>query len=195
MVKDTRTLVCLDPGHGGSDDPGASNQDIVIEKEINLMVANKVKNILEQNNYRIIMTRTSNDEAHNNNDRYTYCNTNKADILVSIHHNDFADPSVDYDTVLYYKNSDQALAESILTSTSQILGVSNNGITSFEDGVLSKSNMPAALSEAFFISSDYEFNQITKANSKRLNDEAQGIATGIMNYFKDMSVNTASGSL
>lgn len=184
---DNKTSVCLDPGHGGNDDPGATNQDQIIEKEINLYVANQVKNILEGNNYKVYMTRTDNDTYLTNNDRYTYCNSKKADILVSIHHNDYTDSSVDYDTVLYYKDSDKKLAESILNATSSVLGVTNNGITNFEDGVLSKSTMPAALSEAFFVSSYNEYNLLTTNGSTRLNDEAQAIATGILNYFKSQT--------
>lgn len=184
--------VCLDPGHGGSD-PGANNQD-VYERDINLTVAENVRDQLEQAGYRAFMTRTTNDPTLSNHDRYTFCNNNHATIMVSIHHNYFDDSSVDYDTVLYYKDSDQALAASILDATAPKLGLANDGVTSFEDGVLSESNMPAALSEAFFVTNNDEYNWLTTAGSGRLSDEADGIVTGIENYFAAQTKATAAQS-
>jgi N-acetylmuramoyl-L-alanine amidase len=173
--------VCLDPGHGGVD-PGATNQNIT-ERDINLTVALQVRELLERQGYRVFMTRTTNDSSLSNHDRYTYCNQRHATIMVSIHHNFFDDTSTDYDTALYYKDADQALATSVLGATSAKLGLTNDGITQFDDGVLSESNMPAALSEAFFVTDDDEYAKLTQPGSSRLGDEAQGIATGIMNYF------------
>jgi N-acetylmuramoyl-L-alanine amidase len=176
--------VCLDAGHGG-DDLGASNNEIN-ESDINLSVAKKVESILEKAGYEVFMTRSDDSTTLSNNDRYTFCNLKNASILVSVHHNYFDDSSVNYDTVLYYKDSDKALATSILSSTSARLSVSNNSITQFEDGVLSKSNMPAALSEAFFITNSDEYASLSSSPT-RLNEEAEGIATGIMNYFNSTS--------
>ncbi|MFI5240618.1 MAG: N-acetylmuramoyl-L-alanine amidase [Candidatus Saccharimonadia bacterium] len=182
--KFTKTqTVCLDPGHGG-DDPGASSNDgSMFERNINLTVALQVSSILEHGGYRVYMTRTSNDPTMSNHDRYTYCNNLNATIMVSIHHNYFTDPTVDYDTALFYKDVDQALATSILNATSAKLNVPNDGISQFDDGVLSESTMPAALSEAFFMTDTNEFNLMTEPSSTRLSDEADGIATGIENYF------------
>ena len=173
--------VCLDPGHGGQD-PGATNGNIT-ERDINLIVAQKVRSSLESQGYRVFMTRTTNDPTLSNHDRYTYCNSQHATIMVAIHHNFYTDDTVDYDTALFYKDSDQALATSILNATATKLNITNDGIAQFDDGVLSESTMPAALSEAFFMTDTDEYNQLTAPNSPRLSDEAAGITTGIMNYF------------
>jgi N-acetylmuramoyl-L-alanine amidase len=173
--------ICLDPGHGG-DDPGASNNDIT-ERDINLTVALAVRDLLQHQGYRVYMTRTSNDPTLSNADRYHYCNDHKATIMVSIHHNYFSDPSVDYDSSLFFKPEDQALATDIVAATSAKLGLDNNGVASFEDGVLSESTMPAALSEGFFITNSTEYAQLTAPGSTRLADEADGIYTGILAYF------------
>ena len=47
--------------------------------------------------------------------------------------------------------------------------------------------MPAMLSEAAFITSSAEYQQIIQKNSPRITAEAQGIATGIENYFADQT--------
>lgn len=179
-----KETVCLDPGHGGSD-PGAttSGGDIILtERDINLIVAQQVNQSLEKAGYQVFMTRTSNDTTMSNHDRYTYCNSKHTTILVSIHHNYFSDNQVDYATALFYKDSDQALASSILDSVSSKLNVTNDNIAQFEDGVLSESTMPATLSEGFFITNTDEYALLTSPSSTRLSDEAQGITAGIINY-------------
>ncbi len=177
--------VCIDPGHGGTD-PGATTTDgTITERDINLIVAQRVQKNLDTDGYRVFMTRTSNDQTLSNHDRYTYCNNQHATIMVSIHHNYFGDSSVDYAAALFYKGQDQALATSILNSVATKLGISNDSISQFEDGVLSESKMPAALSEGFFITSDDEYNKLTAPHSQRLNDEADAITTGIINYFTE----------
>ena len=103
--------------------------------------------------------------------------------MVSIHHNYFTDDQVDYATTLFYKNSDQALATSILDATAKKLDITNDGIAQFQDGVLSESTMPAALDEGFFITSANEYALLTAQGSTRLSDEAEGITTGITDYF------------
>jgi len=181
-VVSTEKTVCLDPGHGTDADPGDVNGDVV-ERDINLIVANKTKALLEIAGYKVVMTRTSNDQTLDNTARADYCNSQSADIMLSIHHNGFDDNTTDYATALYYKPEDQALAQAILDATSSKLGVPNDGLSTLEDNALVKSNMPAALSEAFFVSSDDEKAQIDQDGSTRLDDEAAALVTGIENYF------------
>ncbi len=175
--------VCLDPGHGGSDPGALSNDGTISERDINLIVAKQVEANLEKDGYQVFMTRTSNDQTLTNHDRYSYCNSLHATILVSIHHNFFQDSTVDYASALFYKDQDQALANTILASVANKLNIPNDNISQFDDGVLSESTMPAALSEGFFITSDYEYSQLTMAGSTRLNDEADAISQGIITYF------------
>jgi N-acetylmuramoyl-L-alanine amidase len=177
--------VCLDPGHGGSDPGALSNDGTINERDINLKVALQVQTSLQNSGYRVFMTRTTNDPTMNNNDRWGYCNSRHATIMVSIHHNDFSDDSVDYATALFYKDSDQALATSILNATSSQLGIPNDGIAQFEDSVLSKSTMPSTVSEGFFITNSSEFSQLSSPNPSRLTIEAKAIVSGIETYFAD----------
>jgi N-acetylmuramoyl-L-alanine amidase len=186
--------ICLDPGHGGAD-PGAVERKIT-ERDINLTVALQVRKLLEAQGYGVFMTRTTNDPSLVNADRYNYCNQKHATILVSIHHNFFSDASVDHDTALYFKPTDLSLATSLVDATSTQLGLLNNGIAQFEDGVLSKSTMPAALSEGFFLTSSTEYDALRAPGSTRLADEAAGIAKGIVNYFTAPPSSTpASGTV
>src|SRR3989344_2146698 len=85
--------VCIDAGHGGSD-IGTNNQDLT-EKEVNLQVAQLLEGKLKAAGYTVFMTRT-NDSTLSNADRYNYCNTQKAAILISIHHNGSNNNTTDY---------------------------------------------------------------------------------------------------
>ena len=175
--------VCLDPGHGGND-MGASNQDL-IERDINLSVAQQVRSKLEADGYQVFMTRTDNDSYLTNEDRVSYCNSTNANLLVSIHQNYFTDNTTDYTVALYYNQNSRGLAASLANATAAQLGTANNGISSFDDGELMRARMPAALIEGLFISSDSEYGLITAAGSGRLAGEALGIARGIEDYFRN----------
>ena len=189
-----KQTVCIDPGHGGVD-PGASSTDgLITERDTNLTVALQVRAILNKQGYQVFMTRTTNDVSMDNRVRYTYCNDNHASVMVSIHHNFFDDDTVDYSMDLFYKSIDMGLANSIVTATSAKLHIADNGIAQFDDGVLSESTMPAAVSEGFFITNSDEYGLLTAANSTRLSDEATGIVSGITNYLSNPAKANADAS-
>lgn len=174
--------VCIDAGHGGVDQGG--NNRKIIEKDIDLIVAQKAKTLLEGEGYQVVMTRTG-DESLSKQDRYDYCNNAKADIMVAIHHNSYTDPTVNHASALYYTEFDQKLASSIVSGVSTKLKIKNGGVAKLNSRILSKSNMPATISEAFFMSSYFGYNGVTKSGSTLLADEAQGIVDGIINYFEN----------
>ncbi|HOX41030.1 MAG TPA: N-acetylmuramoyl-L-alanine amidase [bacterium] len=175
--------VCLDPGHGG-DDPGAMRGKI-FERDINLIVAEKVRNLLESKGYTVFMTRTKNSQGLSKFDRYSFCNEKNTAILVAIHHNSYTSTKVNYTTALYYTEHDQLLAESIARSVSSSLKLENKGIAWFDNSVLSKSRMPAVFSEAFFLTNATELSRLSKKDYSRLEKEAEGVVNGIVNYFTD----------
>lgn len=176
----TTKSVCIDPGHGGSD-IGTSNNEI-LEKKLNLEVANRLAALLTSNGYTIYQTRTD-DSTLSNNDRYTFCNSRGASILVSIHHNGSTNLSIDYSLGLYMKKVDVYLARSIVNAVSSGLGTDNHGISRFASGVLLKAKMPAAISEGFFLTNTEEYNILNSTTIDRRQDEAQALYNGIVNYF------------
>ena len=172
--------ICIDAGHGGSD-VGAVNGDLK-ESEINLQVAKLLRDKLldvEGNVYTVFMTRES-DVYLTNADRYNKCNSEGAEILISIHHNGASDPSIDYSKALYMKSEDVALAQTVVDTVSEALGIENKGITRFASGVLLKSAMPATISEGFFLTSSDEYSKIQ--NDNRLDQEADALFDAITAY-------------
>lgn len=92
------TRIVIDPGHGGND-PGATGNGL-IEKELNLDVALRLRDLLEADtgdpngggSWQVVMTRTS-DVDVSLQARVDIANSWPADRFVSIHHNAFSSPA------------------------------------------------------------------------------------------------------
>jgi N-acetylmuramoyl-L-alanine amidase len=79
-----RTII-LDPGHGG-DNMGTVAPEGLVEKEVTLGIASRVRELLEQSSYQVLMTRDS-DRSLSLRERAEFANNNRGDIFVSIHVN------------------------------------------------------------------------------------------------------------
>lgn len=94
-----KTIV-LDPGHGGRDG-GAVGPSGLLEKDVTLDVAKRLKRRLDQSGrYRVLMTRSA-DSTHSLRERAEYANDNGADLFISLHVNYFPSDSV-YAIETYY---------------------------------------------------------------------------------------------
>ena len=79
--------VVLDPGHGGVDS-GARTPSGLWEKEITLDVAHRLRALLQEHFFEVVMTRDQ-DEAVSLRQRANIANAEKGDLFVSIHVNSF----------------------------------------------------------------------------------------------------------
>ena len=110
---DTR-LVILDAGHGGND-PGKISVDGTQEKDLNLEIAKKLKELLEQQDIEVIMTReedrglydenASNKKAQDMKRRCELINKELPACVVSIHQNSYHEESVSGPQVFFYSTS------------------------------------------------------------------------------------------
>lgn len=80
--------VVVDPGHGGKS-RGAEAPGGLIEKELTLDIAQRLRSLLEQQSFEVALTRSS-DQDVELDDRAELANRDAADIFVSIHLNWFA---------------------------------------------------------------------------------------------------------
>ncbi|MDQ7055722.1 MAG: N-acetylmuramoyl-L-alanine amidase [Persephonella sp.] len=81
----TKKIIVIDPGHGGKD-PGAIANGLV-EKDVNLKIARKLKEILEKDpRFKVYLTRNS-DRYIKLYDRTVFAVKKKADLFISIHCN------------------------------------------------------------------------------------------------------------
>ncbi len=107
-------VVFIDPGHGGID-PGAIYKDIY-EKDINLSISFKLKEVLEEEGIVVYMTRMGdydlavtnaiNRKRSDLSRRSNIINRSNSDLYVSIHLNDVAS-SVWYGAQVFYSDNDE----------------------------------------------------------------------------------------
>lgn len=80
-----RTIV-IDPGHGGID-PGATGSQGVMEKDIALDIALRLREKLSRSgNFRVLLTREQDEKVYLK-ERVAFAKDNKADLFISIHIN------------------------------------------------------------------------------------------------------------
>lgn len=183
-------IVCIDPGHGGTDTGATMTgaNGTITEANENLQVATDLESLLTAAAVKWVATRTT-DKTLSNADRYNFCNSQGAGLELSIHMNGSTNHSIDYTEVLYGKKTKDFAWANTLDSTMANLEnatntglIQNNGVTSYADGVLLKSNMPAALAETVFITSNTEYSLLTDGTGNRQEAIAQQLASGVENW-------------
>ena len=196
LIAGDAITIFLDPGHGGSD-PGCIHNGLM-EKEINLKIALKLKSLLESNGFRVIMRRTS-DQYMSLNDIANMANNSGADLFLSIHNNASLSPA-SAGTETYWSANGVAgssqFAASIQSSLVSGIGRPNRGVKTADFRVIKNTRITAALVECVFVSNPDEANLLK--DDGFLNKIANGLFNGISNYARNItptpSNSTAGGT-
>jgi N-acetylmuramoyl-L-alanine amidase CwlD len=194
-------VVCLDPGHGGSD-PGAINRSLGLqEKGINLDIIRRLSRILTRQGYNVVLTREDDRDvsypgssaAEELGARVRVANDMKADVFISIHCNASYNSAIRGTSCHWCKPEDRPLAADILSSLENS-GASGKGVIRNKFYVLRHAKMPAVLVETAFLSN---YDEARLLNSPEFREKvAQAIADGIRNYqarFKDSGYGSRRG--
>ena len=170
----------LDAGHGGYD-PGAINpQTSVAEKWISLAVVHRLKDKLEADGARVLVTRIS-DTFVGLTERAAMANAARPDVFISVHHNSAGNP-ISNGTETYFTNPrSHGLASSMNTFLVKNMDTANRGVMQRSLAVTRLTQMPSVLTEASFITSNAESNAFI--NLDRVEQEAMGLQQGLLNYF------------
>lgn len=182
--KQKKFKVVIDAGHGGEDLGRTGFSKKTLEKDINLQITKKVASKLTQyKDIEVILTR-SEDISLSIEERANIANSQKADLLVSIHSNGEYGGNTANGTETYYQkdsvdNSDK-LAKSIQDTLCLYLETRNRGVLATNIQLLKNANMPSASIEVGFITNkDEEKNLTTNSYQDKM---ADGIAQGILSY-------------
>ncbi len=144
--------VCLDPGHGGSDNGAIGIY--CTEKEVNLSVAFLVRSYLEQlpDCETVAMTRLS-DEYVSLADRVAYANTGGYDRFISIHHNAFNSTVQGTETYCDGDGSPESFDFRDITHPYIVnaFGYTDRGVKTAGFYVIKYTDMPSILGEASFL--------------------------------------------
>lgn len=175
-----KTIV-LDPGHGG-DDLGACGRQGTQEKDNNLVIAMRLKDLLEQAGTAVILTRTD-DYFVGLYERTAVANDLLANLFVSIHTNNHPDLSVHGIEVFHFPGHLEAkeLAQNIHEKLVQNTGLVGLGVKQEDFVVIRETQMPGILVETGYLSNFQEENIIRTPEFK--NNTAMGIFQGIMAYY------------
>lgn len=189
-----RVTVIVDAGHGGLDG-GASTNDGVLEKELNLAVAKKVRAILEFADVNVVMTREADvmlaepDSSHKKlddlNTRLHMADEYENCVFVSIHMNKFPVEKYSGLQVYYSKNdsSSKTLADAIQANTALLLQQDNIRTTKAADSsiyILNNIKVPAVLVECGFLSNEAEAKLLQEEEYQ--NKLAAIIASSVLDF-------------
>ena len=185
-------IIVLDPGHGGVES-GAVGLGGLLEKELNLSVALKLKPLLEAAGARVILTRGGDARCaspaelstvpgaeqlrYDLNCRAVLSNTRQADLFLSIHAN--ANPSrYERGTETYWSSDNlnaarsQVLAGLVQQELLAGLGLQNRGVRDQIFYVIKYAQAPAALAEMAFVSNSTEEGLLKQESTRQKAAEA-----------------------
>ena len=195
----TNKTIILDAGHGGID-PGALTKDKnTAEKDVNLIIALKIRELLEASGALVILTREedvslyeeSGDKTirqkYNENlkNRKKIIQESNADMFVSIHLNAF-EQSKYYGAQTFYpkgKEDSIGLSKYIQGELKRVVDKTNNREVKARDDIylLKENEIPSVLIECGFLSNEKEAKLLV--DEKYQEKLAWSIYVGIQKYF------------
>ena len=187
--QDEPLTIIIDPGHGGFD-AGATGYEGMIEKDINLSISLKLRDLLQANGFTVHMTRET-DEAtagKKKEDMYARLETMSDyphSLYISVHQNQYPQSQYHGAQIFYSKNLPESkeLAQNLQQAFVQLLQPENTReIKPGEKNLflLYKATVPAVIVECGFLSNPTEAQQL--ASSEYQDKVAFTIFTGILQY-------------
>lgn len=206
-----KKIVALDPGHsakmtGGTEPigPGSSVKKAKdatgtrgvssgqMEYELTMKLARKMKPLLEDKGYQVVLTRSNNKKAISCVERAKVANKAGADIFIRIHADGINNASVSGASALYpssrnpyvgkLSSKSKKLSSCVLNAMCKKTGAKNRGLVARDD--LSGSNwakMPVTLIEVGFMTNPEEDKKL--AQNSYQDKLAKGMVQGIEAYF------------
>ncbi len=195
-------IIVIDPGHGGID--GGTSKDGVLEKEINLDIAKKLKSIFIKQGYKIIMTREedvslesldSSRKSRHMRDltaRANIINNSNSQLFLSIHVNsNLKRPATNGAIVFFNKKYDQNKTLALCIQDQLNNMIVDGKKRSTHDPVQAKyyvldySNIPGVIVETGFISNEEERQELVKDSFRQ--ELAESISKGVEQYLNESS--------
>lgn len=175
--------VVIDPGHGGTD-PGADGASGRVEKDFNLQLSLKVKELLEkESKIQVNLTRIDDTFISSiDRERVEFANELEADLFISIHGNTYTDPSVSGTETYYYDEASLSFAEVIHHHVVKATGFRDRGVKQEDYFVVKETNMPAVLIEVGYLTHPKEEQKMWEDEFQK--QVAVSIVEGIKEYLE-----------
>ena len=199
-VAENQKTVIIDAGHGGEDPGKVSNYSDLREKDLNLIIAQKTRELLEKENFTVIMTRqedrleyaegTTNvieKRRQDLNRRKKIMDESGAAIVVSIHLNGFNQTQYYGAQTFYPPNSEDSkkLAEVLQKSIRDTCDPENKREPQLKKDpiiILADLKTPTVIVECGFLSNAEEEKKLGTAEYQ--DKLAAAMTLGIQEYFK-----------
>ena len=195
-VKSMPTIV-IDAGHGG-EDGGAVSESGVLEKDINLSIANDTSALFYLLGFDVTQTRKTDIALDNGEDtirkrkvsdmkkRLEIFNSSKENTIISIHQNKFSESKYHGTQIFYSPNNPKSkqLADSIKYSVKGLLQPDNERECKKADSgiyLLKNTNNPAVIVECGFISNGEECKNLLDSQYQK--QMAYSITAGFLSYY------------
>lgn len=194
-------VIVIDAGHGGVDG-GSSGIDGTIEKDINLSIALKLRDMLELYGFETVMTRDCDKSLHSQNantirekkvsdlhNRLDVINSTENCLFVSIHQNYFEQSKYSGMQVFYSPNNENSekLAEIMQKTIVEMLQNDNTRKIKKADKtlyLLYNAQKPAIMVECGFMSNENELALLKSEDYQK--QMALSIANGILKYVESV---------
>ncbi len=189
-------VVMIDAGHGGYD-PGAITSQGIYEKEINLQIAKRVRDLLVPRGVTTLLTRDEDEDYVPDgvrgriskkqidlNYRIAKAVEVRADVFVSIHVNStVAARNSGAETFYHFRSEEgKALAVFIQQELVKISGMNRRVAKPGDFYIIKNTAMPAVIVEVGYLSNVAERKKLQQSWYQE--QLAHGIAKGIANYFE-----------
>ena len=193
----TNKVIIIDAGHGG-EDGGAVSDEGISEANLNLAIALKLQNLLEQSGATVILTRSDENAIYDVDkktlrekkvsdikNRVKIGNSSSADIFISIHLNKIPQSQY-YGWQTFFKNGSEdgkRLATGIQDNLNEAIQKENKRepLKISNVYIIKHVEIPTAIVECGFLSNEEEEKQLQ--DNEYQNKLAWGIYNGIMDYF------------
>ncbi|ARI76233.1 N-acetylmuramoyl-L-alanine amidase [Halobacillus mangrovi] len=177
--------ISIDAGHGDHD--GGATANGLLEKEVNLDVAKRVRDYLSNSNINVVMTRDD-DSFLELDERVDYAVDHGADTFVSIHSNSYPNESVSGVETFYSSASlsgraydSYKLAHFIQNRVVEAMNSNDRGVKDVPYRVIHATPLPSALVELGFLTND---SDAYKLGSSWYRDQAaKAIYLGVIDYY------------
>ena len=194
--KTDKTCIVIDAGHGGRD-PGKVGVNGVLEKDLNLAIALKLKKQLEKEDIKVVLTRETEDGLYDEDtdnkkvqDMRRRCAIiEKAAPLftISIHQNSYPQESVKGIQCFYFGQSKESkdLAEILQASLQKALYPTSKRTAKANESyyLLKKTATPTVIVECGFLSNREEATLLmTDEYQKKI---AKAVSDGVLTYLGD----------
>ena len=189
--KEKKVTIVVDPGHGG-EDPGKVGSNDVLEKDLNLQIAQKVIKLLEKEGVTVVTTREDDNvptsKRKDLEQRIKLINETKPELAVCIHQNSFPNATVKGAQVFYYTPSESGKeAASIVQEELRAVDPENTREIKANETyyMLKNTEVPTIIVECGFLTNPEEAEKLT--NEEYQDKIAKAVFDGVIKWLEKES--------